>query len=93
MHQGHGFDPQSGFMQESTNECINRWNNKSISLCLSHPLCKNQSVKKLLKVQEARVQDQGPTLVSNRASRVWPVQLQIEGLPESDPNYPQSTAE
>ena len=32
--QGCGFDPQSGHMQASTNECINKWNNKSMFLCL-----------------------------------------------------------
>ena len=32
MHPGWGFDPQSGHVQEATNESINRWNNKLISL-------------------------------------------------------------
>ena len=32
MHEGCGFDPQSGYIQEATNECMNKWNNKSISL-------------------------------------------------------------
>ena len=26
------FDPQSGHIQEMTNECIDKWNNKSVSL-------------------------------------------------------------
>ena len=31
MHHGCRFNPQSGHRQEPTNECINEWNNKSIS--------------------------------------------------------------
>ena len=30
--QGCGFDSQSGHIKESTNECINKWNNKKLSL-------------------------------------------------------------
>ena len=38
IHQECGFDPQSGHIQESTNECINKQdNNKSIFLSLFHP--------------------------------------------------------
>ena len=32
IHKGWGFDPRSGHIQESTNECINNWNNKLMSL-------------------------------------------------------------
>ena len=35
MRQGCGFDPWSGHIQESTNECVYEWNNKSMSLSLS----------------------------------------------------------
>ena len=31
IHQICRFDPQSGPMQESTNECLNKWNNKLVS--------------------------------------------------------------
>ena len=31
MHKGCGFDPQSGHIQEATNEYINNWNNVSLS--------------------------------------------------------------
>ena len=31
MHQGFGFNPPSGHIQESTHECIDKWNNKSMS--------------------------------------------------------------
>ena len=34
MCQGGRLDPQSGHIQESTNECRNKWNNKSISRSL-----------------------------------------------------------
>ena len=30
IRQGSGFHPWSGHIQESTNGCINKWNNKSI---------------------------------------------------------------
>ena len=33
--QGCGFDPWSGHIQEATNEYINKWNNKSMSLSLN----------------------------------------------------------
>ena len=33
--QGCGFNSMSGHMQEATNEGINKWNNKSMSLSLS----------------------------------------------------------
>ena len=39
--QGGSFDPRLGYIQISTNECINKWNNKLISLSLS-----NQSINK-----------------------------------------------
>ena len=39
--QGCGFDPRSGHMQESTNECINKWNNILISLSP----CRKQNIK------------------------------------------------
>ena len=39
IRQGCGFDPQSGHIQESTNECISKWNNKSMFLSLSLLLC------------------------------------------------------
>ena len=35
MRQGCVFHPWSGHMQESTNECINKWNSRSMSLSLS----------------------------------------------------------
>ena len=35
IHQGCRFDPQSGYIQESTNECINKWNDKPMFLPLS----------------------------------------------------------
>ena len=38
MRQGCRFDPQSGHMQESTNECIDKWNNKSMPLPPHFPL-------------------------------------------------------
>lgn len=41
--QGCGFDLQSGPKQESTNECIKKWNNKSMSLFHTHlPLSKKK---------------------------------------------------
>ena len=33
--QGYGCDPQAGHRQESTNKCTDKWNNKSMSFCLS----------------------------------------------------------
>ena len=45
LQQGRGFDPQSGRTQEATDECINKWNNKSVFLppfiCLSPNLISN----------------------------------------------------
>ena len=38
MCQGCRFDPRSGHIQDSTKECINKWNNKSTPLCLSSQL-------------------------------------------------------
>ena len=35
IHQGCEFIPRSGHIQESTNECINKWNNKSMFLSFS----------------------------------------------------------
>ena len=36
-----GFDPQSRHIEESTNECINKWNKKSVFLSLFlHPHAK-----------------------------------------------------
>ena len=35
IHQGCGFDPRSGHVQKSTNECMNTGNNKSMFLSLS----------------------------------------------------------
>ena len=35
LHRGCGFNPQSGHIQEATYECINKRNNKSMSLSLS----------------------------------------------------------
>ena len=59
MGQGFGFDPWLGHMQQSANECIHEWNNKSISpslslslspclpsLSLSHPLPLKSILKK-----------------------------------------------
>ena len=34
IHQGCGFDPRSGHIQESTNECIKKCDNKLMSLSL-----------------------------------------------------------
>ena len=39
MHQGCVFDPLSGHIQESTNECISKWNNKK-NQCFALPLSK-----------------------------------------------------
>ena len=49
VSQGCDFDPQSGHIQESTNECISKWNNESMSL--SPPTSLPSSLKsiKLLK--------------------------------------------
>ena len=41
--QGCGFDPWSEHMQESTNESINKWNNKPLSLSLKSINQKNLS--------------------------------------------------
>ena len=38
MHKGCGFDPQSGHIQEATNEYINNWNNKPMFLFLKSAL-------------------------------------------------------
>ena len=49
MHQGYGFDPQSGHIQELTNDCKNKWNNKSVFLFLpplSLPLSKIKRQKR-----------------------------------------------
>ena len=35
LHQGSRFDPCSELVQEATNECINKRNNKSMSVSLS----------------------------------------------------------
>ena len=35
MHQGYRLNSRSGHIQESTNKCINKWNNKSVFLFLS----------------------------------------------------------
>ena len=35
MHSGCGFDPWSGYIQGSTDKCISKWNNKSVSLYLA----------------------------------------------------------
>ena len=35
IQQGCGFNLRSGHIQESTNECIKKWNNKLMSVCLS----------------------------------------------------------
>ena len=43
--QGYGFGLQSGYVQEATNECINKWNNKSMLLPLFLALLKNQLKK------------------------------------------------
>ena len=44
MHQGCVFDPLSGHIQESTNECISKWNNKKKINVSLFP-----SLKKLIK--------------------------------------------
>ena len=43
MHQGCRFDPWSGHIQESVNECTNKWNNKAVSLSLPLFLSKNRA--------------------------------------------------
>ena len=35
IHQGCGFNPKSGHIEESNNECIDKFNNKWMSICLS----------------------------------------------------------
>ena len=42
IHQGCGFDPWSRYIEDSTNECINKWNNKSMFFSLS----KKKSINK-----------------------------------------------
>ena len=44
LHQGCGFNPQSGHIRESTNECINKWNNKLISASLSSQFFKKEKI-------------------------------------------------
>ena len=46
--QGCGFDPQLGYLPESTNECLNKENNKSMVLSLSsiNNILKNYYLKK-----------------------------------------------
>ena len=44
--EGYGLDRQSGHIQESTNECMNKWNNKSVFLSLHPPLLLPSSLKK-----------------------------------------------
>ena len=38
VRQGCRFDPQPGHVQEATNKCVNKWNNKSTFFFLSLPL-------------------------------------------------------
>ena len=45
IHQGYGFDPQSGHIQESTDKWIHKWNNKFLSLFLSLSLFSLKSTK------------------------------------------------
>ena len=47
LPQGLGFDPHSGHTRESTNECINKWNNKSMFLSLSLPPFLSLSLKSI----------------------------------------------
>ena len=49
IHHGGRFDSQSGHMQESTHECINKWNDKSMFLSPFLSLSKNQSIKMFFK--------------------------------------------
>ena len=51
--QGCGFDPWSEHVEESTDECINKWNNKPLSLShfLSPPALSLKSINKFLKKQ------------------------------------------
>ena len=43
--QGHGFDLWSGHIQEATTDCINKWNNKLMSLSPLSPLPLSLSLK------------------------------------------------
>ena len=45
--QGWGFDLCSGHMQESTNECINKWSNKAIYFSLSKSINEKLEKKEL----------------------------------------------
>ena len=49
MCQGCGFDPQSGHVQESTNECINKWNSISVVHSLSPFLFLRSINKKMMR--------------------------------------------
>ena len=47
IHQRYRFDPWSGYIQELTNACMEKWNNKSVflSLCL-------KSINKMSRILE-----------------------------------------
>ena len=47
--QGCGFDSQSGHIQETTNECTHKWNNKSISSSPSPSLSFSLSLSQINK--------------------------------------------
>ena len=49
IHQGFGFDSPSGQIQKSTNECINKWRNKSVFLFPQSPSLKYINKKKFKK--------------------------------------------
>ena len=59
MHQGCGFDPQSGHIQESMNERINKWDNKSMFLSLSLPLSV-KSINKLIFFNWVKIEKELP---------------------------------
>ena len=53
-HRSCVFGPQSGLTQEATDECINKWNNKSMFLSLSQiNKLKNRTKRELVEVLKA----------------------------------------